>query len=75
MTLAAATDYKVERIDDLPSRPESELRDYAEFVRSIERERMPDDPPTPVEVYLSRFRTKAPHGRRIDWIVGPALRR
>jgi GNAT superfamily N-acetyltransferase len=67
--MAAATGYKVDRVDDLRERPEAELREYAEFLRGMERERIPEDPPPPVEVYLSRFRTKAPHGRRTDWIV------
>ena len=69
MSVTTATEYQVERIDDLAARPEEELREYAEFLRTMERERIPEDPPPPVEVYLTRFRTKGPHGKRIDWIA------
>lgn len=69
MTVTAATAYSVERIDDLRTRPEAELREYAEMLQGFERERVPEDPPPPVDVYLSRFRTPAPHGKRIDWLA------
>jgi mycothiol synthase len=69
MTLRTATAYEIDRVDDLRARPEEELREYAEFLRGMERERVPEDPPPPVEVYLSRFRNPPPHGKRTDWLV------
>ncbi len=69
MTVTSATGYVSERIDDLRARPESELRDYAELLRGLERERVPEDPPPPVEVYLTRFRSPVPHNKRTDWLV------
>jgi len=72
MTVTTATGYRVERIDDLTGRPDAELREYAELLRGLERERIPEDPPPPVDVYLSRFRTPPPHATRLDWLVRTA---
>jgi GNAT superfamily N-acetyltransferase len=69
VTVSAAAGYKVERIDDLTARPEEELREYAEYLRSMERENLPEDPPTPVEVYFSRFANPPPYAERTDWLV------
>lgn len=72
MSVTAATGYRIERIDDLRSRPEAELREYAELIRAVEHERVPEDPPTPVEVFLSRFRNPPPMARRTEWLARTA---
>lgn len=69
MSVLAATDYAIERIDDLGARPEDELREYAELLRGYDAERVPEDPPTPVGVYLDGFRTLPSMARRTAWLV------
>lgn len=69
MSTATATDYAVERIDDLARRPENELREYAELVRTLDHEVVPEDPLAPVEVVLARFRSLPSMARRTDRLV------
>lgn len=69
ITTAVPAGYAIERIDDLAARPEDEQRECAELVRGLDHEMVPEDPPAPVEVILSRFRSLPAMARRTDWLV------
>lgn len=59
--------YRITRVE--PSElPDGELEEAARLRQAIDRERMPEDPPTPLEAYVRRMRAKVPsHWSAVFW--------
>lgn len=67
MTVLAAP-YAIEEVD-LPGLPDEPLFALARFNRRLGRERIPDDPDTPLELMVRRFRNRPAPMIGRDWIA------
>ena len=52
--------YDIQRID-LENRTDQELKESARFIQAMNKERVPEDPETPVEVIIQRIRATTPN--------------
>lgn len=54
---------------DTPSAPESLLRELADYYVIVEREDLPDDPPTPTEMRIADWRQVSSHSPVFRWVL------
>ena len=54
------TGYTITRVD-LDNRTEDELKEAARLFQAMNKERVPEDPPTPIEVIVQRIRATTPN--------------
>ncbi len=60
---------------DVAAAGDEELRELAEFRRAWDLERVPEDPPVPLELAMRRLRNRPPTMEPLDWIArdGPDI--
>lgn len=54
---------------DLATMRDEELRALARFRQVLDRERVPEDPPTPLDLVARRLRNRPPTLKPLDWVV------
>lgn len=67
MTVTAGP-YATRKVD-VARLPDGDLRAVALLRQQLERERQPDDPPTPLDLVMRRLRNRPPYREWNDWIA------
>src|SRR5438132_685106 len=67
-TASRAGAYTVEQVD-LPAAPDALLREIAALRNVLDRELLPDDPPSPPEAFMARVRSRPKMFQTRNWIA------